>query len=357
MTRVEGEPAMRSQSIVAYGQALAEIRREAPQPVGSEVVLAVRHCGVCHSDLHLQDGFFDLGQGRRLDVTGGRTLPFTLGHEIEGEVVACGPEAHGIAPGARRVAYPWIGCGTCEVCDAGEEHLCARPRQLGITVDGGYATHVVVPHPRYLLDHDGIEPALAAACMCSGLTAFSALKRLGERAARGPILIVGLGGVGMMGLAFALALFGEPPLVADPDPTKREAALARGAAAAFDPAAPDARKAFVKATGGVHAAVDFAGTTDSLGFATGALRKGGKVVVTGMMGGAFSVPVPMLPMRALAIEGSFVGSLAEAREMLALVAAGAVAPIPLSTLPLAEANRALALLRAGRVIGRLMLAP
>ena len=129
----------------------------------------------------------------------------------------------------------------------GEENLCAAPRHLGIQVDGGFATHVLVPHPRYLIDHDrAARPALAGAYMCSGLTAFSALKRIAEHARRGPVLLVGLGGVGMMGLSFARALFPHPPIVADIDAAKREAALKAGAAAAYDPADPDARKALMQ---------------------------------------------------------------------------------------------------------------
>ena len=125
----------------------------------------------------------------------------------------------------------------------------------------GYATHVLVPHPRYLLDYAPLSPSFAGALMCSGLTAYAALKRLREHAARGPVLLVGLGGVGMMGLSIARALFPHAPIVADIDPPKREAALKAGAAAAYDPADPDVRKALVKATGGgVFAACDFVGS-------------------------------------------------------------------------------------------------
>jgi alcohol dehydrogenase len=113
--------------------------------------------------------------------------------------------------------------------------------------------------------------------MCSGLTAFSALKRIAAHAERGPVLLVGLGGVGMMGLAFARALFRQPPIVADIDAAKRGAALEAGASAAYDPTDPLARKALLKATGGVFGAVDFAGTDGSLAFASGVLAKGGKV--------------------------------------------------------------------------------
>src|SRR2546421_12578177 len=117
--------------------------------------------------------------------------------------------------------------------------------------------------------------------MCSGLTAYSALKRLQSHAARGSALLVGLGGVGMMGLAIAKALFPQPPIVADIDAGKREAALKAGAAAAFDPADREARRALIKATGGgAFAACDFVGSGQLLGFGTGALRKGGHGVVT-----------------------------------------------------------------------------
>lgn len=346
---------MQRQSIIEYGAPLSGTSADTPTPQGSEVLVRIKHCGVCHSDVHIHDGHFDLGGGKQLDVRAGRDLPFTLGHEIEGTVEAAGPDATGIETDKRYVVYPWIGCGECDICTAGDEHLCDKPRQLGINVDGGYATHVMVPHPRYLLDYDGIDPRLAGSYMCSGLTAFSALKRLGARAERGPVLLVGLGGVGMMGLAFAKALFKHAPYVADIDPAKRQAALDAGAAGAFDPSDRAARKAFLKETGGVYGAVDFAGAETSLNFAQGVLKKDGKVVVAGLIGGSFTIPIPMFAMRVIGIEGSFVGSLPEAKEMLDIVRAGKVGSIPVETRPLDGANQALDDLRAGKVMGRVVL--
>ena len=207
--------------------------------------------------------------------------------------------------------------------------MCNRPRALGITVDGGYATHVIVPHPRYLLDVAGIAPEIAGALMCSGLTGYSAIKKAVAYLRAGPLLIVGLGGVGMMGLQFARAATDKPVFVADIDAGKRAAALKQGAAAAFDPADVGARKAIIKASGGgIGAAVDFAGSDKSLNFAQAAVAKGGAVVIVGLIGGSFSIPVPMFPLRALTIMGSYVGSIAEAGEMIELVKAGKVAPIP-----------------------------
>ncbi len=345
---------MHRQSLTAYGAPLCETVVEAPQPKGAEVLVRVARCGVCHSDLHMQDGYFTLGDGKQLDVRAGRTLPFTLGHEIAGVVESAGPEAK-VAAGAKVAIYPWIGCDQCAACKVGDENICANPRHLGITVDGGFATQVLVSHPRYLIDYAPLSPSYAGALMCSGLTAYAALKRLADRAARAPLLLVGLGGVGLMGLALTHALYGTAPYVADIDPRKREAALAAGAAQAFDPSDAGARKAILKASGGVYAACDFVGSDRSLNFATGVLAKGGKVVVTGLLGGAFSTAVAMFALKAMSIEGTQTGTLAEARELIDLVRAKNIVSPPIAERPLAQAQATLDDLRAGKIVGRVVL--
>ena len=347
--------AMRRQSLVAYGQPLCETVIDPPQPRGSEVLVRVERCGVCHSDLHLHDGYFALGGDKRLDITKDRPLPFTLGHEIAGVIEAAGEDAAEARIGHRVAVYPWIGCGACELCRRGEENLCSAHRHLGISVDGGFATHVLIPHPRYLLDYAPLSPNFAGPLMCSGLTAYAALKRLAALAADGPVLLVGLGGVGMMGLAVARALFRQPPLVADIDAEKRNAALATGAAAAYDPADPQARRAIAAATGGLYAVCDFVGSEKSLQFATGVLARGGKVVVTGLLGGTFAMAAAMFAIKAMTIQGTLTGTLAEARELLELARAGKIAPIPTRERPLGEAQAALDDLRAGRIVGRTVL--
>lgn len=345
---------MHRQSLTAYGSPLCETVVDAPCPQGSEVLLRIGRCGVCHSDLHMQDGYFRLGGDKQLDVRSGRTLPFTLGHEISGTIESAGADAEAKI-GAAVAVYPWIGCGKCPACLAGEENICAAPRHLGITVDGGYATHVLVPHPRYLIDYAPLSPSYAGALMCSGLTAYAALKRLASRAPRAPLLLVGLGGVGLMGLALARALYGAAPYVADIDARKREAALAAGAREAFDPADAGARKALLKASGGIYAAVDFAGSEGSLNFAASVLAKGGKVVVTGLIGGGYSTAVAMFPLKAMSIEGTQTGTLAEARELIDLVRAKNIAAPPIAERPLAQASATLDDLRAGKIVGRVVL--
>jgi D-arabinose 1-dehydrogenase-like Zn-dependent alcohol dehydrogenase len=346
------------QSLLSYGAPLAATAATLAVPKGSEILLKVSCCGVCHSDLHLQDGFFDLGDGKRLDVTLGRELPFTLGHEISGHVESAGPDAGELDGRTFYVVYPWCGCGRCERCRNGEEHLCDAPRQIGINIDGGYASHVLVPHPRYLIEARDIDARLAGSYMCSGLTAYSAIRKA-ERYLKdkGSLMIVGLGGVGMMGLEIARALIGGRKFAADVVARKRETALAIGAEAAFDPQAPDARKTVLRQTGPISAAIDFVGSDASLNFAQGIVGKGGAVIIVGLMGGRFSLPVPMFPLRELTLSGSYVGSLEEAHELMALVRAGRIRPIPVDERPLVQANAALTDLRAGSVTGRVILRP
>jgi alcohol dehydrogenase len=340
--------------MTAYGAPLCETVVQAPQPQGTQVLVRITRCGVCHSDLHMQDGYFTLGDGKQLDVRAGRTLPFTLGHEIAGEIESAGADA-GAAIGAKVAVYPWIGCGQCPACKAGDANICASPRHLGITVDGGYATHVLVPHARYLIDYAPLPASYAGALMCSGLTAYAALKRLSDRASRGPLLLVGAGGVGLMGLALTRAMYGAPPYVADIDPKKREAALAAGAQEVFDPADPNTRKALLKASGGIYAAIDFVGSDKSLNFATGVLAKGGKVVVTGLLGGGYATAVAMFPLKAMTIEGTQTGTLAEARALIDLVRDKNIAAPPIAERPLPQASQTLDDLRAGKIVGRVVL--
>jgi D-arabinose 1-dehydrogenase-like Zn-dependent alcohol dehydrogenase len=347
---------MRSAQMTDYGTPLEMRNAETPKPRGAEVLVRVTHCGVCHSDIHLQDGHFGLGGDKKLDIRSGRQLPFTPGHEIEGVVEAVGPEATGAKPGDKRLVWPWIGCGECAVCQRGDEPLCAKPRNLGVQVDGGYSDHVMVPHARYLIEYDGVPEGLAATYMCSGLTAFGALKKLGAVSKDDAILIVGAGGVGSMGIQFAKVLFDSPVLVADTSPAAREAAEKAGADATYDPKDPGAVKKLIADTkGGVYGAVDFVGADASLSFAVAALRKGGRAIVVGLFGGKFEIPIPMFPFREISVGGSVVARLDQTHEMMKLVRAGKVKPIPIQKRPLDQASQTLDDLRAGRIVGRVVL--
>ena len=108
-----------------------------------------------------------------------------------GKVAALGPDAIGVKVGDQRVIYPWIGCGKCARCRAGDENLCDNQSSLGLAVDGGFATHVVVPDSRYLFDLGDLDPALASTFACSGITALGAIKKFGRMDPESAALIIG----------------------------------------------------------------------------------------------------------------------------------------------------------------------
>ena len=347
---------MRRQSLVKFDAPLCETVVDTPKPQGYEVLVRVERCGLCHSDLHIQDGYADLGGGRKLDTTRGMTLPFTLGHEIAGVVEEVGAGVSSDLIGARRAVFPWIGCGLCRDCRNGDENLCPKHRFLGVSIDGGFASHVLVPDAKYLLEYDPLPVNQAATLMCSGVTAYGALKRLAGRPRQRNLLLIGLGGVGMMGLSFAQAMFGQDISVADLSPAARASALSNGAAVAYDPAEPDITKRIVKETeGGFDEIVDFAGSEKSMAFAVSVIARGGKIVVSGLMGGNFSLPMVQWVYKRMTIEGFMVGTLAEAAELMALARAGKIAPAPMKEEPMADAQKWIDQLRAGKVVGRIVL--
>ena len=179
------EDAMKSFKVADFNAPLKEVDQPTPQPTGTQVLIKVKAAGVCHSDLHIWEGGYDLGHGRKpLSLKDrGVSLPLTMGHETVGEIVAFGPDVKptdqgGLKLGDVALVYPWIGCGKCATCLAGDENMCLKPNSLGVYCDGGYADHMTVPHPSYLLNLKGLDPVTAAPYACSGVTTYSALKKV-----------------------------------------------------------------------------------------------------------------------------------------------------------------------------------
>ena len=354
---------MKSFVVAEFNAPLKEVDQPTPQPTGSQVLVKVKAAGVCHSDLHIWEGGYDLGHGRKpLSLKDrGVSLPRTMGHETVGEVVAFGPDAKAAAGDLRigdvALVYPWIGCGKCEVCLAGDENMCLKPASLGVYCDGGYADHMTVPHPKYLLNLKGLDPVTAAPYACSGVTTYSALKKV-EADFKTPIVIIGAGGLGLMALSLLKAMGGKGAIVVDIDARKREAAEQAGALATVDGSAPDALEQLAQKAGGpIRAVIDLVGNakTTQLGF--DCLSKGGKLVIVGLFGGGATWALPLIPIKALTIQGSYVGNLRETQELLDLVRSKKIAPIPVTPMPLAKANEALVDLQKGRLVGRAVLTP
>ncbi len=287
--------AMRSYKLTQFGAPLSEVIESPPAPKETQVLLRVSACGVCHSDLHVADGYFDLGQGQKLDLGPAVKLPRVLGHEIAGVVEELGPEASGVRVGDRRVVYAWGGCGQCAQCRGEQENLCAKPRNLSIHRDGGFSNYALVDHPRYLVEYEPLSAPFAATLGCSGLTAFSALKKATSVDKEHPLMVIGAEGLGLAAVSLCHALYGASPIVADVEAAKRQAALDAGASSVFDPADPDARKRLLAESGGLVSVIDFVGAETSAAFGLSSLRKGGRMFVVGLFGGSIAVPLATLP--------------------------------------------------------------
>jgi alcohol dehydrogenase/propanol-preferring alcohol dehydrogenase len=356
---------MKSFQVADFNASLKEVDHPTPQPTGTQVLIKVKAAGVCHSDLHIWEGGYELGHGRKpLSLKDrGVSLPRTMGHETVGEIAAFGPDVKesdkgGLKIGTMALAYPWLGCGKCATCLAGEENMCAiKPNAIGVYCDGGYADHMTVPHPKYLIDLKGLDPVTAAPYACSGVTTYSALKKV-EKDWDSPIVIFGAGGLGLMALSLLKAMGGKGAIVVDIDAQKRAAAEKAGALATVDGKAPDALAQLAQKAGGpIRAVIDLVGNAQTTQLGFDCLTKGGKLVIVGLFGGGAPWALPLIPIKAVTIQGSYVGNLRETQELLDLVRSKKIPPIPVTPMSLARANDALLDLKNGKLVGRAVLTP
>jgi len=344
---------MISYQIIEHGQPLQKRVFLNPEPKGSEVLMRITRSGVCHSDLHIWDGYFDLGGGKRFYVKErGCIPPFTPGHEPFGVVEALGPKAKGVKVGQKKLIYPWIGCGKCAVCKGGQDNYCVSgSRFLGVNRPGAYSTHVLVPDAKYLLDAKGIDDSFASTLACSAVTAYSAVNKLSGLGPKDTVAILGCGGLGLIAISVLRARGVKNIVACDIDDAKLGAAAQLGAKKAVNTRAPDAAQKLQ----GIAAALDFVGSPATAALGIAALRKGGRYVICGLYGGELVHPLPPIAQRAIGIVGSYVGSLQELKEVVALAKKKKLRPSPIETRPADQANRALEDLKAGRVLGRVVL--
>jgi len=347
---------MLSYDVVEWGKPLQPREHATPTPTGTEVLLKLKYCGVCHSDVHIRDGYFELGGGKRFHMSDrGMKPPITLGHEPYGTVIAAGPDAKDVPMGEDRLVDPWIGCGNCVRCAEGQDNHCMSPRWAGVQAPGGYADHLLIPHPRYLVDASGIDPAWAATLACSGLTTYSAVMALAPIPPEEWVAVIGAGGLGLMTIGMLRAIGHERIVAVDVDPAKFAAAKQEGAAATVNASEPDAAKKLQQAAGGLlFGAVDLVNNAASATLALSGIRKGGKVILVGLYGGEIPISLVTIVQRALTIQGSNVGTVAELKQVIELARNGKLKPIPIEERPLSEVSRTLDELKAGKIIGRVV---
>jgi propanol-preferring alcohol dehydrogenase len=317
------------------GSPLQEAELDDPVATEGQVVLRVRACGVCRTDLHVVDG--ELPRHK---------LPLVPGHQIVGEVVAAAGDG-GPALGSR-VGVPWLGwtCGVCRFCRAGSENLCDSARFTGYDLDGGYA-ELAVADARFCFPiPEGYPDGQAAPLLCAGLIGYRSLRLAGDPERVG---LYGFGAAAHIVCQVAVAE-GRTVLALTRSGDAAAQAFARSLGAAWAGAAEEGPPEEL------DAAIVFAPAGALVPIALRAVRKGGVVVCAGI----HMSDIPSFPYELLWGERT-VRSVAnltrrDGEEFLAL------APlVPLrtevETFPLERANEALATLRRGDVSGALVLVP
>lgn len=346
---------MKAYQVVEFGAPIQARNLPDPVPEGSQVVVDVTHCGLCHSDLHFHDGYIGMGGGTKLGLQSiGANLPLTLGHEICGRISAFGLNS-GLRPadkGRPVIVYPWIGCGTCEACIAERDNECPRPQNIGLHLPGGHGEKVVVRDPKFLIDATGIDPDSAGIYACSGLTAYSALEKIHRKDQW--IGIIGVGGVGLAAVAIAKGVGFKKVVAIDVDDNKLGIAKEFGADIVINSRTENCLAEIKAKTGGLVGAIDLVGSDGTIQLALGTILRGGTYVVVGLFGGLLQFPAAALATQQLTIRGSFVGTPAQLRALVGHVRTGAIKPIPVRSAPVTDLNKDLSALRAGAIEGRVV---
>ena len=335
-----------------------------PSPQGNEVIVEVKSAGVCHSDLHLWEGGYDLGDGSFLKVTDrGVKYPVTPGHEIVGVVSEIGQQVKGVTVGDKVLVYPWLGCGECKTCLAGNENLCETPRSIGLFQDGGYAEKVKVPHYKYLADISGLDFEGATSLACAGLTAFTAVKKANNNSPEF-IVIVGAGGLGLMGIQIAKAITSAKIICVDLDDNKLQTAKELGADFVVNSNTTEATPQDITQkiislcnNKGADSVIDFVNAPNTAKLGLSVLRKRGNLILVGLFGGSMEISLVTIPLKAITIQGAYTGNYTDMIELIELAKKGTINPKISKTYTLQEANTALEELKARKINGRAVINP
>ena len=345
-------------ALVAHEKPLEKIRVPIPTPTGTQILIRVTHCGVCHSDLHFQDGYYQLTPDKRFYVSDrGATLPRGLGHEILGVVDSFGPDAKNVSKGEKRVVFPWIGCGKCWRCEREEDTLCANQRSLGVYEDGGFAEYVLVRDGKYLVDYGDVDPSVACTFGCSGITTLNAVEKVMPLPKEQAVVLIGAGGLGLAAISM-LKAFGHGNIVSvDVRDDQLAAAEKAGASKTINSVkVGDAAKAIMEATGGpVLAVIDFVNNPKTAPLVMSILGKGGKWVFVGVMGGSYELSLVVPIFKGITMMGNLTGEASHLREVTKMAREKKLPGIPVTKMRWDKANEALDLLREGKVNGRLIL--
>jgi propanol-preferring alcohol dehydrogenase len=313
-----------------------------PEPGEGEILVKLEASGLCHTDIHAAHGDWPVKP----------SPPFIPGHEGIGLVQKIGPGVTDVAIGDR-VAMPWLGyaCGTCDHCVSGWETLCLEQKNMGYSIDGGFAEYAKA-YGRYVVKVPvGVDPLDAAPLTCAGVTTYKAVKVSGTRPGD-KIAIWGVGGLGHLAVQYG-RIFGGRVVAVDIQDDKLELAKELGAEFTINAAKEDPVAA-IKRLGGVDRAIALAATPVICRQGFDSLNRGGTLVFVALpKDNAFELPIFETVLNGITVVGSIVGTRVDLREVFDLHAAGLTRVIR-ETRHLEDVNESIDDVLAGRVPARIV---
>lgn len=335
---------MKAAVVRAFGQPL--VIEDVPVPVTGpgEILVKVKACGVCHTDLHAASGDWPVKP----------VPPFIPGHEVAGVVAALGPDVTDFKLGdAVGVAWLHDACMRCEYCETGWETLCEHQHNTGYSVNGGFAEYVVASAAFAARLPADVDFAAIAPILCAGVTTYKGLKETDARPGEW-VVISGIGGLGQVAVQYAKAM-GLKVVGLDIAEDKLKLARAAGADDVVNALSADAVESVLRITGGgAHGVLVTAVSTAAFGQALKMVRRKGTVSLVGLPPGEFPTPIFDVVLKRITVRGSIVGTRRDLDEAIAFAAEGKVRA-EITRAPLSDINAIFDRMKSGKIDGRMVL--
>jgi propanol-preferring alcohol dehydrogenase len=335
---------MKAAIVKAFGKPLVIEDVPIPVPGPGELLVKVKACGVCHTDLHAASGDWPVKP----------LPPFIPGHEAAGVVAALGPGVTDFKIGdAVGVAWLHDACLRCEYCETGWETLCEHQHNTGYSVNGGFAEYVIASAAFAARLPANVNFAKVAPILCAGVTTYKGLKETDTRPGEW-VVISGVGGLGHVAIQYAKAM-GLKAIGLDIAEDKLKLALEAGAEHAVNALDKDAVEQVIQITGGgAHGILVTAVSTPAFAQALRMVRRKGTVSLVGLPPGEFPTPIFDVVLKRITVRGSIVGTRRDLDEAIAFAAEGKV-QAEVTTAPLSEINTIFERMKAGKIDGRMVL--
>lgn len=343
---------MKAARLHRYNESLQLDEVDLPKPKGEGVTIRVGAAGVCHSDIHFMHGEWQ----NTLPVK----LPLTIGHETAGFVEEVGESVKGIEKGDVVAVFGGWGCGICQPCKGGDEQLCISARWPGLSqYDGGYAEYMHIPSYKFLVKANGLDPKHVAPLTDAGLTPYRAVKKV--RHLLNPnsfTLLFGVGGLGCYAIQYLKLLSPTNVIAVVRSKDKERLAKEMGSDYVINSQDEDVLTSIKKITGnqGIDVVLDIVSSKETLDTGMASLRKKGTMVLVGLMGDSFNLPIMPSVINEYSVIGSLWGNYNELTEVIALARTKRLMT-PITQFKLNEVGKAIENLEAGKIQGRAILIP